>query len=95
MMLSTFIAGYFYSLAEFWRAAIHIGLPHILLVILLVCWLRRRWRDGDSCCWSFGTRSADGCCANHCCQREADDGSAGDAGHEEAESRRDADHDEA
>lgn len=92
-MLSTFVQGYFYSLLEFWRAAIHIGLPHILLLILLFCWLRKR-RGGGDCCWIFGTR-ADTCCPDRCCRREACDDSAGDAGHEDAEAHHDADRDEA
>lgn len=91
-MLNTFFEGYIYSLAAFWTAAVRIGLPHILLLILLFCWLRKR-RRGDSCCWSFGTRPAC-CCDDGCCRRETYDAAAGDAGHEDAEAHHDADHDQ-
>ena len=68
-----FVSWYFSSLAEFWGSAVRIGLPHILLVILLVCWLRRRKcgkvRD-DSCrwIWSWGCGPRTRCCAPGCCE---------------------------
>lgn len=70
---------YVNSLAEFWGSALRIGLPQILLVILLICWLRRKRcgkRCGRGCCrvWSFGccgddsrgscSVAADGCASN-------------------------------
>ncbi len=47
---------YLTSLADFWSSAIRIGLPQILLVMLLICWMRKR-RCG---------RGADGCCGDWC-----------------------------
>lgn len=44
---------YITSLAEFWGSAFRIGLPQILLVILLICWLRRKGCGkscGSACC---------------------------------------------
>ena len=52
-MFGDLFSWYITSLAEFWGSAIRIGLPQILLVILLICWLRRK-RCGESrgsaCC---------------------------------------------
>ncbi|MDE2754544.1 MAG: hypothetical protein OXI83_18385 [Gemmatimonadota bacterium] len=63
-----FIDWYLNSLAQFWGTAIRIGLPQILLVILLICWIRRRrcrraaaGSNGDSCCWAW-TCGYDGDC---------------------------------
>lgn len=62
---------YLTSLAEFWGSAVRIGLPQILLVILLICWLRRK-RCGSSCgraccriwsCGRPGDRAERTCCA--------------------------------
>ena len=59
-----FISSYLTSLAEFWGTAIRIGLPQLLLVLLLICWIRRkrcaRTAEGasdKSCCgvWTWGT----------------------------------------
>ena len=47
-MLGDFFSFYLTSLGEFWSSAIRIGLPQILLVILLICWLRRK-----GCCKSW------------------------------------------
>ncbi len=33
---------YLESLATFWSSALRIGLPQIVLLVLLACWLRRR-----------------------------------------------------
>lgn len=59
---------YLNSLAQFWGTAIRIGLPQILLVILLICWLRRKRcgktaarSSGKSCCWTW-TCGCDGDC---------------------------------
>lgn len=61
-MIGEFLSWYFNSLAEFWGTAIRIGLPQILLVILLVCWLRRRCcgkSGGKSCGWMWTCGSED------------------------------------
>lgn len=58
---------YFNSVAEFWGMAIRIGLPQLLLVILLICWLRRR-KCGESSaesCWTWVCGRDGGCC---CCR---------------------------
>ena len=63
-----FIDWYLNSLAQFWGTAIRIGLPQILLVILIICWLRRKRcgktaakSSGKSCCWAW-TCGYDGDC---------------------------------
>ena len=69
-MLGHFFDWYITSLAEFWGSALRIGLPQILLVILLICWLRRRRcrkSCGEGCCriWSWGCwgdRAEGACC---------------------------------
>lgn len=82
-----FVNWYLTSLAEFWGTAIRIGLPQLLLVILLICWIRRGRcgkSAGKSCCWmwSCGSGSGSGCersepapcgctCGSCCCQTEA------------------------
>lgn len=99
-MLSMFFEGYLYSLAAFWTSAVRIGLPHILLLVMLFCWLRRRKRGGDGCCWSFGAGSAAGCCdcdcccGNCCCRRRGCDASAGD-GDDQGDAHAGASRDEA
>jgi len=63
-MLGDFFSFYLTSLGEFWSSAIRIGLPQILLVILLICWLRRRGcgKSGSrSCCWT-SKRCSKSCC---------------------------------
>ncbi len=63
-MLGDFFSSYLTSLGEFWSSAIRIGLPQILLVILLICWLRRRGcgKSGSrSCCWT-SKRCSTSCC---------------------------------
>ena len=55
-----FVNWYLTSLAEFWSTAIRIGLPQLLLVILLICWIRRRRCGkpvGRSCCWMWSCGS--------------------------------------
>ena len=68
-----FVSWYFSSLAEFWGSAIRVGLPQILLVILLVCWLRRRrcGKGRRSCCrgWSWGCGPRIRCCEPGCCEK--------------------------
>lgn len=90
-MLGDFFSFYFTSLAEFWSSAIRIGLPQILLVVLLICWLRRR-RCGESrskacwfCCWCCGDASG---CTTGGCGDQADEagGSCGADGVGEADS---------
>lgn len=94
-MLSTFIEGYFYSLAAFWTAAVRIGLPHILLLVLLFCWLRKRRRGGGSCCWIFGA-GPESCCCRDGCRRERDAEAGEDSAdvHQDADVHHDADHDD-
>lgn len=89
-MIGEFLSWYFNSLAEFWGTAMRIGLPQILLVILLICWLRRRCcgkSSGKSFCWMWTCGSDDGggsdkpsqCgCACGCCGRNACEAQAGD-----------------
>ena len=69
-MLGDLFSWYVNSLAEFWGFVLRIGLPQILLVILLICWLRRKGcgkKSGKGCCrvWSCG------CCGDNsqssCC----------------------------
>ena len=67
-MIGDFFSWYVDSLAEFWGMAIRLRLPQILLLILLVCWLRRRGcgksrgkSGGKSCCWTW-TCGCDGDC---------------------------------
>lgn len=74
-MLGDLIRWYLTSLAEFWGSAIRIGLPQILLVILLICWLRRKGCGrsfGRACCriWSCGPCGGRGEPA--CCEASAD-----------------------
>ncbi len=73
-MLGDLFSFYITSLGEFWSSAIRIGLPQILLVVLLICWLRRR-RCGESrskpcwfCCWCCG--DASGCTDSGSCGAE-------------------------
>lgn len=69
-MLGDFFSLYLTSLGEFWISAIRIGLPQILLVVLLICWLRRRGCGKSRskscwfCCWCCGDasgRTSGGC----------------------------------
>lgn len=48
-MFGDILSWYLTSLVEFWGSAVRIGLPQILLVILLICWLRRKG-CGRACC---------------------------------------------
>ena len=76
-MVGEFFSWYMTSLGEFWGSAIRIGLPQILLVVLLICWLRRKGCGkscGKSCCWiwscgsgSCGDESGNCCCATEGC----------------------------
>ena len=71
-MVGDFFSWYMTSLGEFWSSAIRIGLPQILLVVLLICWLRKRGCGkscGKSCCWiwSCGSGSSCGGDAGDCC----------------------------
>ncbi len=88
---------YLESLATFWGSAFRIGLPQIILLVLLVCWLRRRcceksrgrcgrgWArdggDGRGCC---PKSSGCGCTCGCCCCQSGDP-------HEEAHAAADAD----
>ena len=69
-MLSDFFGWYMTSVAEFWGSAIRIGFPQILLVVLLICWLRRKGCGkscGKSCCWIWSCGSCDEDLASDCC----------------------------
>ncbi|MDE2804908.1 MAG: hypothetical protein OXN18_07155 [Gemmatimonadota bacterium] len=96
-MLGDFFSFYLTSLGEFWSSAIRIGLPQILLVILLICWLRRKGSGkscSKSCCWiwSCGTGGSSWCCPEDegcgctcgaCwCQTRKDDATEADADEE-------------
>ncbi len=72
-----FFSSYLTSLAEFWGTAIRIGLPQLVLVLLLICWIRRRrcgqaagGDAGKSCCatwsWGMGCGPSCGCKAAAC-----------------------------
>lgn len=80
-MLGDFFSFYLTSLGEFWISAIRIGLPQILLVVLLICWLRRRGCGKSRskscwfCCWCCG--DASGCTSGGCDQADGADGSCG------------------
>ena len=72
-MLGDFFSFYFTSLGEFWSSAIRIGLPQILLVVLLICWIRRKGcgkSRSKSCCWIWscgtGGDSCRWCCGDDC-----------------------------
>lgn len=55
-MLGDALNWYLTSVAEFWGSAFRIGLPQILLVILVICWLRRKGGAksyGKGCCWMW------------------------------------------
>lgn len=67
-----FVNWYFTSLAEFWGTAIRVGLPQLILVILLICWIRRSRcgkSAGKSCCWTWSCGSGSGGCSS--CGNEA------------------------
>lgn len=80
-----FVNWYLTSLAEFWGTAVRIGLPQLLLVILLICWIRRSrcgksagksscgmWRWGSGCGSCGGEPAPCGCNCGRCpCQTEA------------------------
>ncbi len=64
-MFGDALSWYLTSLAEFWGSAIRIGLPQILLIILVICWLRKKGR---------GEAWGDGCCRIWCCKRGGEEG---------------------
>lgn len=52
-MFGDALSWYMTSVAEFWGSAFRIGLPQILLIILVICWLRKKG-SGKGCgkgCW--------------------------------------------
>ncbi|MCY3548216.1 MAG: hypothetical protein OXH51_14095 [Gemmatimonadetes bacterium] len=63
-MLGDFFSFYVTSLVEFWSSAIRIGLVQILLVVLLICWLRRK--GFGKCCWKS-------CCEDDTAEADADE----------------------
>jgi hypothetical protein len=75
-MLGDLLSLYLTSLGEFWSSAIRIGLPQILLVVLLICWLRRRGCGKSRskscwfCCWCCGDVSG---CTDGDCGDETDE----------------------
>ncbi len=66
-MLGDLFGWYFFSLAEFWGSMFQIRIRHILILILVIYWLRKKgcWRlRRDGSCWRFcrcGER-CDACC---------------------------------
>lgn len=84
-MFGDALSWYMTSLAEFWGSAIRIGLPQILLIILVICWLRKKGEaksGGKGCCWLWSCGWSDeeeedcdwagGCecrCGRCCCER--------------------------
>ena len=87
-----FIDWYLNSLAQFWGTAIRIGLPQILLVILIICWLRRRRcgragakSGGKSCCWAWICGYDDDCCRPPECDSTGGCRSGKDADAQDAE----------
>ena len=72
---------YLTSMAEFWGSAFRIGLPQILLIILLICWLRRKGgarSRGKGCCWMWCCERDDGEDESDWSDRKGDRGSSGD-----------------
>ncbi len=76
-MIGEFLGWYFTSLAQFWGSAVRIGLPHVLLLVLIVYWIRRRGcgdSDGNRCCWCWlwtcGSKGATRCRTADCCRGE-------------------------
>lgn len=65
-MIGELFGTYLGALADFWGATLRLGLPHLVLLILILMWLRRgrcgKWRRGRSCCWAWrcGTGGWDG-----------------------------------
>ncbi|MCY4400724.1 MAG: hypothetical protein OXE96_15500 [Gemmatimonadetes bacterium] len=76
-MVGEFFSWYVTSVGEFWSSAIRIGLPQILLVVLVICWLRRKGcgkSSDESCCWNWswgfgssGDESGSSCCPSEGC----------------------------
>ena len=62
---------YLESLTTFWGSALRIGLPQIILLALLVCWLRRKCCERS--CWGMAGRyccNPDACCTpDRSCRR--------------------------
>lgn len=67
-MIGELFGSYLGALADFWGATLRLGLPHLVLLILILMWLRRgrcgKWRRGRSCCWAWrcGAGRWDGDC---------------------------------
>ena len=94
-MFGEAISWYMTSMAEFWGSAFRIGLPQILLIVLVICWLRRKG-SGKECSWLWSCKwcgeeeedadgwAADcGCTCGHCCCRQGGDTDAGDEDHDD------------
>ena len=64
-MFGDALSWYLTSMAEFWGSAFRIGLPQILLIILVICWLRKK---GSGKAWGKG------CCWMWCCKRGGEEG---------------------
>lgn len=67
-MFGDALSWYMTSVAEFWGSAWRIGLPQILLIVLIICWLRRKGGSGG---WGKG------CCWTWCCKRDCDEEESG------------------
>lgn len=58
-MLGDALSWYMTSMAEFWGSAFRIGLPQILIIILLICWLRKKGGSksgGKGCGWMWSCK---------------------------------------
>lgn len=95
-MFGDALSWYLTSLAEFWGSAIRIGLPQILLIILVICWLRKKDEaksGGKGCCWLWSCGWSDDeeedcsdgsddrtCTRDRCCRERAGDEGGDDEG---------------
>ena len=76
-MFGDALSWYMTSMAEFWGSAFRIGLPQILLVILVICWLRKKGGakgSGKGCCWSWSCGAGDEEEESACCDWAGDCG---------------------
>ena len=76
-MFGDLFSWYMTSMGEFWGSSLRIGLPQILLVILVICWLRRKRCGkacGKKCCWIWSCGSCDEEEQSACCDWAGDCG---------------------
>ncbi|MDE2875248.1 MAG: hypothetical protein OXU69_11950 [Gemmatimonadota bacterium] len=55
-MFGDALSWYMTSMAEFWGSAFRIGLPQILIIIFVICWLRKKGGSkscGKGCGWMW------------------------------------------